>query len=69
MSKALNISSATARVAPDLLVILSDTTVKRSAVDREDLKPYWKSEKGQIFLADQQPNYLLTTVLVLVTKY
>ena len=32
------ISSATARVAPDLLkalAILSDTTVRRSAVDRE----------------------------------
>ena len=28
--------------------ILSDTTVRRSAVDREDLKPYWKSEKDQI---------------------
>ena len=40
--KALNISSATARVAPDLLkalAILSDTTVRKSAVDREDLKP------------------------------
>ena len=47
LSKALDISSATARVAPDLLkalAILSDTTVRRSAVDREDLKPYWKSE-------------------------
>ena len=45
LSKALDISSATARVAPDLLkalAILSDTTVKRSAVDREDLNPYWK---------------------------
>ena len=47
-SKASNISSATARVAPDLLndlAILSDTTVRRSAADRKDLKPYWKSEK------------------------
>ena len=25
--------------------ILSDTTVRRSAVDQENLKPYWKSEK------------------------
>ena len=36
------ISSATARVAPDLLTflaILSDTTVRRFAVDREDPKP------------------------------
>ena len=46
--KCLDISTATARVAPDLLktlAILSDTTVRRSAVDREDLKPYRKSEK------------------------
>ena len=52
LSKALDISSATARVAPDLLktlAILSDTTVRRSAVDREDLKPYWKSEKRSHF--------------------
>ena len=43
---AVDISSATDRVAADLfkaLAILSDTTVRRSAVDREDLKPYWKS--------------------------
>ena len=52
LSKALDISSATARVAPELLkaqAILSDTTVTRSAVDREDLKPYWKSEKRPHF--------------------
>ena len=43
LSKALDISSATARVVPDLLkalAFLSDTTVRRSAVDREDIKPY-----------------------------
>ena len=37
LSKALDISSATARVAPDLLkalAILSDTTVRRSPVSR-----------------------------------
>ena len=48
LSKALDISSATAQVAPDqlsALVILSDTVVKRSAVVWEYLKPYWKSEK------------------------
>ena len=48
LSKVLDISSATAQVAPDLLktiAVLSDTTVRRSAVNREDLKPYWKSEK------------------------
>ena len=36
-------SSATAQVAPDLfkaLAILSETTVRRSAVDREDLNTY-----------------------------
>ena len=48
----MNISSAIARVAPDLLKALaipSDTTVRRSTVDKEDLKPYWKSKKA-IFL-------------------
>ena len=41
MSKALDISSATAGVAPVLktLAILPDTNVRRSVVDREDLKP------------------------------
>ena len=37
-----HISSATAPVAPDLLkalAIRSDTTVRRSEVDQEDLKP------------------------------
>ena len=38
------------------LAIVSDTTVRRSAVDREDLKPYWKSEKRP--LGDQQSYYL-----------
>ena len=41
--KALDISRITAPVVSDLwkaLAILSDTTVKRSAVDWEDLKPY-----------------------------
>ena len=48
----MDISSATARVALDLLkalAILSDTIVRRSAVDREDLKPYWKLEKKPDF--------------------
>ena len=35
------------------LGILSDTTVRRSTFDREDLKPHWNSEKG-----DQQSHYL-----------
>ena len=50
--KSLDISSGTARVAPDLLKalgILSDTTVRRSAVDPEDLKSWWKSEKRPHF--------------------
>ena len=49
LSKELDISSATAQVAPDLLkalVILSDTTVARSAIDGEDSKTYWKSKKA-----------------------
>ena len=43
LSKALDISSAAARVAPEIwkvLAILADTTVRTSAVDWEDLKPY-----------------------------
>ena len=50
--KFLDISSVTAGVAPDLLkalAIISDTTVIRSAADREDLKPYWESEKRPHF--------------------
>ena len=46
--KDLNISSTTDRVTSYLLkilAILSDTTVRRYAVDREDLKPCCKSEK------------------------
>ena len=44
--------SATGWVAPNLLkalAILSDATVRRSAVDWEDLKPYCKSEKKPQF--------------------
>ena len=47
LSETLDISSATAWAAPDLIkawVVLSDATVERSAVDREDLKPFRKSE-------------------------
>ena len=45
-------SSTTDQVAPELLkalAILSETTVRRSAVDGEDLKPNWKSEKRPHF--------------------
>ena len=43
LSKALDILCAIARVAPDILKALaipSDTTVRGSAVDQDDLKPY-----------------------------
>ena len=49
------------RVALDLLkaiAILSDTTVRGFAIDREDLKQYWKSKKGHISLCNQQSYYL-----------
>ena len=50
----------TASLAPDLLkalAILSDITVRRSAVDGEYLKPYG-SKKDHISLGDQQIYYL-----------
>ena len=53
LSKALNIPSNTARVAPDLLKSLEtplDASVSRSAVDQKDLKPYWNAEKRPHFL-------------------
>ena len=59
--KAWNISSAIAWVAPDSLksmTILSDTTFRRSAVEQEDLKPYWKSQKSWISGGDSQACYL-----------
>ena len=59
--KVLDISSATAQVAPDLLkalAVLSDTTRRRSAVDWEDQKLYWKSKIDHISLGDQQFYYL-----------
>ena len=60
LSKALDISSATARVAWDLLkvpAILSDTTVRKSAVDREDQNHTGNQKKGHISLCDQQSYY------------
>ena len=47
-------------LAPEMLkalAILSDVTIRRSAVDQEDLKPHWKSEKGHNFLENQQSHY------------
>ena len=52
LQKTLDISSVTARAAPDLLkplATLSDTPVRRSGVDWEDLTPYWKSENRPPF--------------------
>ena len=54
--KALNVSSATAQVDPDLLkalTILSDTTVRRSAVHHTG-----NQKKGHISLQDQQSHHL-----------
>ena len=59
MSTALDISSATTRVAPDLLkalAVLLDMTVRRSAVDQEDLKSY--QEKGHFSPGVQQSYFL-----------
>ena len=36
----------------------TNTTVRRSAVDLEDLKPYWKSKKGHTSRDDPQFYYL-----------
>ena len=51
--KALEISGATARVSSDLVktpAVLSDKYIRRLAVDWEDLKPYWNTEKKATFL-------------------
>ena len=53
----MDISGATVRVAPDLLkalAILSDTTVRTSAVDQEETT----FDKGHIFQGDQKFYYL-----------
>ena len=58
MSKALDIPNAAARVALDLLkalAILSDTTVRRSAVDGEDLKPSEIGKKATFLLVTNNP--------------
>ena len=50
--QALDISSARAQVAPNLLkalAILTYTTIRRFAFEREDRKPNWKSEKRPHF--------------------
>ena len=59
--KALDISSAATWVALDLLkvlAILSDLSVRISALEQESLKPYWGNQKkGHISLGDQQSSY------------
>ena len=65
LPKALDLSSATSPVAIYLLkvqAILSDTTVRRSAVERKDLKPYLKLQKGYISQHNQEAFYLYTEV-------
>ena len=60
----MDTSSAAARVAPDLLkaqALLSDPTVRRSAVDREDPKPHWKSEK--------RPQFSRSSTILLFTSF
>ena len=64
LSNALKISSATAWLAASLLkalAILSDTTVRRSAVDGEDLKLYWKPEK--------KPHFSKWSTILLFTSF
>ena len=64
LSKALDISHATAWVAQDLLkalVILSDTTVRRSEVDQEYLK-------GHFSLGDQQVYHLKVFQRLILSK-
>ena len=64
-------SSATVLVAANLLkalAILIKTTVRRSVVDQEHIKPCWKTEKGNISLCDQQSYYLQVFQTLLTTE-
>ena len=59
--KALDISKATAQVAPDLLKalgILSEKTFRTFTVDREDLNNTENQKKGHIPPGDQKYYYL-----------
>ena len=63
----MDISSATARVAPDLLkalAILSDTTVRRSAVEQDQTG---NQKNGHTSLGDQKFYYLEVFTNNLVT--
>ena len=65
LPKALGMSSATARTAPDLSkaidYLISDYPVRGSAVNWEDLKPYWQSEK--------RPHYWRWSTIPLLTSF
>ena len=66
LSKALDISSAKAQaqVAPkrlQALAILSNTTIKQSAVEQEDLKLYWKLEN--------RPDFWMWSTRILLTSF
>ena len=55
----LFIKKGVAPVLLKVLAVLLDTTIRRSAVDWKDLKPYWKSEKRLHF--SRWPTILLFT--------
>lgn len=58
--KSPGIKSGTTWTIPDLLKPLLDISyisVYRSATERKDLTPYYKSEKSQIYHGDQQGHY------------
>ena len=58
LQKPIDISIVTIQIVPGLLkalAILSDTTMRRSAVDWEDLKPYWKWKKKTHFSLFKNP--------------
>ena len=62
LSKALDVSSATAQVSPNVLQapeILLDTTFRRSTSGLEDLKPYWKS--GRLHFSERLISLLFTS--------
>ena len=44
------------------LAILSATTVKKSAVEQENLKPIWKSTKDHISRGDRQALKILLAI-------
>ena len=61
MDKALDVSFATARVAPELMKVLPiplDTTLRRSAVKPRPCKHTTNQKKGQISRGDQYTDYL-----------